>query len=170
MTSYNWNVEEFYKEGNFYRGPEKQWELEKYGFYPRGLGDLIYNTLRVIIETDDKSEWVNDSFTQCVQLLRARKRWPDYMNKEWRSTYRSQFSMTRDPWILLYACAIHLGYNNFIKMKPPLRLYTPHIWAWRRALLDKPNLYCLYRRLLRKPKREFVRVLRYYQEWAYENK
>jgi len=72
-----WNPEEFVKEGHFYRGPIKEWEIDLYGFAPRGLSDLIYNTLRKIIETNDTSMWAYASFTACADLLFAGKRWPD---------------------------------------------------------------------------------------------
>ena len=166
--NYHWDIKDFTKEGYFYRGIKKLWELFKYGFYPCGMGDLIYNTLRKIIETNDKSEWAHRALDECAVLLYLDKRWPDYMNEEVvGDKYRSQYSMTRDPYILFYACAIHLDERRYIKMKPPLRLYTPHVWAWRRVLLGKPNLYWLWKRVMGTPKKEFVQVLRYYQDWSY---
>jgi len=143
----SWNINEFYKEGNYYRGPKKQWEYDLYGFYPSGLSDLIYNTLRVILETNDTSEWADNSFIECFKLLSQNKRWPDRMNQpavEGKKPYRSQYSMTRDPFVLFYACAVHLNRKTFIKTKPPWWLYRPELWALRRALLGKRNLFRLW--------------------------
>ena len=163
--THEWKIEEYFKEGYFYRRKSEQWEYDDWGFYPNGIGDLIYNTLRVIIETDDKSMWAINSFSLCASLLRDGKRWPDSMNDEPTDIYRSQFSMTRDPWILMYACAIHLGFDSFIKDKIPLRLYSPKTWAWRRDLLGKWNLYKLWKWLL-PPKKQFVKDLHYFREYS----
>ena len=71
------DISELVKEGNWYRGPERDWEKNLYGFYPKGIGDLIYNNLRKIIETEDKSNWAYKVFDQCTVLLINGKRWPD---------------------------------------------------------------------------------------------
>ena len=158
----SWDITEFYKEGSYYRGPEKQLELAVYGFYPRGLGDLIYNTLRKIIETNDKSPWAYTAFSNCSELLYQGKRWPDCVNPlviEGKEPYRSQYSMTRDPWVTLYACAVHLNRKQYIQYaKPPLKLYSPEVWAWRRALLGKRNLYRLWR-WMSPARKDYVKVL-----------
>lgn len=162
-----WDIEEFYKEGYFYRGPEKEWEFDEYGFYPRGLGDLIYNTLRKIIETNDKNKWAHWALVASGDLLIQGKRWPDDLDPI-GATYRSQFSMTRDPWVAYYACAMHLDRKQFIFRKPPWRLYSPEVWAWRRALLGKRNCYRLFR-WLSPPRRDFVKALDNLMWNAYEN-
>ena len=135
--------------------------MDTYGFYARGMGDLIYNTLRKIIETNDKSEWAYKAFEACSELLIQGKRWPDYMNQqdvEGKEKFRSQMSMTRDPWIAFYACAIHLDRKQFIELKPQWWLYSPKTWAWRRALLGKCNLYRFWR-FFSYTRKEFVKAL-----------
>lgn len=157
----SWDINKFYKEGHFYRGPQKDWEYFLYGFNPRGLGDLIYNTLRKIIETNDKSHWAYSAFQECADLLVYGKRWPDELNPPnipGKEPYRSQFSVTRDPFIALWACAIHLNRKQFIKAKPPRKLYSPEVWAWRRALLGKRNCYKFFRRIT-PGRRNFVKAL-----------
>jgi len=164
--THEWKIEEYFKEGYFYRRKSEQWEFDDWGFYPNGIGDLIYNTLRVIIETEDKSRWAEWAFIECSMLLSRGKRWPDSMNDEPTEIYRSQFSMTRDPWILYYACAIHLGRTwPHLYEKIPFHLYSPKTWAWRRALLGKWNLYWFWKWLL-PPKKQFVKDLHYFREYS----
>jgi hypothetical protein len=85
---------------------------------------------------------------------------PDYC------PYRPQTSMTRDPWILTYACDSQWDYISFIEyFKPPWWLYRPEVWAWRRALLGKWNLYKLWR-WMTPPRRNFVISLQKYMDQA----
>ena len=165
----SWNKDKFYKEGNYYRGPEEKWEHALYGFYPRGLGDLIYNTLRVILETNDMSEWAQDSLLKCVLLLHSRKRWPDRMNPiqpKDKKPYRSQYSMTRDPWVTLYACAVFLDKKEYIEMKPPWYLYRPELWSLRRVLLGKWSLFKLWHWMTPASK-NYVKALDRIMLWTY---
>ena len=157
----SWDINKFYKFGYFYRSKSPEWEINLYGFAVNGRGDLIYNTLRKIIETNDKSDWAYSAFQECADLLAYGKRWPDALNPPiipGKQSYRSQFSMTRDPWIAFYACAIHLNRKQFIKAKPPHKLYSPEVWAWRRALLSKRNCYKFFRRIT-PGRRNFVKAL-----------
>lgn len=167
---HEWKIEEYFREGYFYRRKSEQWEYDLWGFYPNGIGDLIYNTLRVIIETEDKSEWAHESFRFCLWLLKNGRRWPDYMNNETTDIYRSQRSITRDPHILLNACAIHLGIDPKRCPDIPLKLYSPKTWAWRRALLGKWNLYKFWKWISGTSKKQFVRDLQYFRDYALKNK
>ncbi len=168
----DWSIDKFHKEGDFYRSVGKWWEFHIYGFFPAGLGDLIYNTLRMIIETNDKSPWAYKSFAICSELLSHGKRWPDELsppNIIDPVPYRSQFDMTRDPWIALYACAIHLDRKQFIEQKPPKDLYNPKVWQWRRALLGKRNIYRLLHKLS-PGRRDYVKALNKLMWNAYKNR
>ncbi len=78
----SWNKDNYTKEGFFYVGLKKDWEYILYRFYSKGLGDLIYNTLRKIIETKDKSVWAYDAFIMCEAWLIKDKRWTDSMQNE----------------------------------------------------------------------------------------
>jgi hypothetical protein len=132
----SWSAVERTKDGLFYMGPG-------------GNGDLLYNTARKIIETDDKSEWAYSSLEAVFSSLNEGKRWPDSMSDKITTTNHKQTDMTQDPWILAYCCAIHLERTDLIeKYKPGIRIFNlPDKWAWRRALLGKPNLWGLYRRI-----------------------
>ena len=131
-----WNAFERYKDGLFYMGPG-------------GNGDLLYNTARKIIETDDKSEWAQSSLEAIFRCLNDGKRWPDTMSDKITTKNHKQTDMTQDPWILAYCCAVHLDrYDLIEKYKPNIKIFNlPDKWAWRRALLGKPNIYGLFRKI-----------------------
>lgn len=171
--------------GYLYFGEPKEYEKEQYGFYPLGMGDIIYNTLRKIIEDNDTGTWANLAYEKCKRLLRKNKRWPDYMSvaivyqghsfaccrlHQWITKqlkklglvkyekYRSQTSMTRDPWVMFYCCAIHLHNRCDISFKPPWWLYRPELWSWRRKMLGKWNMYKLWYKLT-PARKDYVQVL-----------
>lgn len=180
-----------HKEGAFYRGIPKEWEMELYGFYPRGLGDLIYNTLRKILEDNDLSAWALDSYEVCEKLLEHGLRWPtnltyelsdriarNRIDWEWSKLlyklgvqktvkYRHQRSMTRDPWILYYCCTIHFNKPIQLCRFPQWWLYRPKIWEWIKALQGKNNCYSFFLRILPYPKKDFVIVLEDYMRKYY---
>lgn len=181
-----WNADDYHIEGLFVRGEAKEWEYIAYGFYPRGLGDLIYNTMCYIVEKDMSNDWAKLSLIICSDLLEDRKRWPDAMGTHYtsldiasgsvqymisklykklggeeRQLYRPQKSMTRDPYQAFYLCCLHLGRPEYIKeVTIPWYLYTPSTWKWRR-------------RLIKDNSKEFVQRLRYIRAKAtvlkYEN-
>lgn len=149
-------ADNWYKEGLFWRSIYKHWEYDKYGFSPCGMGDLIFNTMTKIISYNDKSDWAYCSLDACASLLLFGKRWPDDMNNDrisknglqylfskiryrifgGQQLYRPQGSLTRDPYIALYACAVFLGRYQYIDIvKPPWWLYSRNTWRWRRRLL-----------------------------------
>ncbi len=159
--SHKWDIGRYKKYGFFYISKPYQWEYEQWGFYPDG--DLIYNTCRKIIETNDQSHWAAMALASCADLLIDGQRWPDYLEddvpKHWKRNlpilkrwyfknakwYRSQYSVTRDCFIAYYACAIHLNRPLYLSVKPKFWLYSPKTWAWRRALMGKRNLYKFWR-------------------------
>ena len=162
------------KVDGWYRGLEKEWEFKLYGFYPKGLGDLIYNNLRKIIETDDTSKWAQGIFDKCAVLLVQGKRWPDELDPsrvKGRKRYRSPWSMTRDPWVMFYAAAIHLDRRVFHVLKPQWWLWRPELWALRRALLRKSNNFKSFNKISNLfPMKDFVKVLDEYMKYSYDRR
>lgn len=115
-----------------------------------GNGDLLYNTAREIIDRDDHDCWSDDAFDAIFHCLKIGVRWPNYMIPHIPAATGPgdrQYDMTQDPWILAYCLAVHLGRYHYIrKYKPSCKLFNiPDKWAWRRALLGKPNLWWLWR-------------------------
>lgn len=113
-----------------------------------GNGDLIYNTCREIIDRNDSDNWAYDAIENIFKVLSEGKRWPDYMAPYVTPT--DQFRMTQDPWVMAYCCAAHLGrYDLIEKYKPTIKIFNlPDKWAWRRALLHKPNTWWIWRRII----------------------
>lgn len=183
------------KVGLVYLAPYKEWEVDIWGFSDRGIGDVWYNTLRMIILTDDKSDWAERALFNALSYMKEGKRWGDEFQADhkdhiaknridWefskllyklklRSTkkYRPQKGMTRDPWIMLYCCAIHLFGQIKGLPKPQWWLYRPTVWEWHKALLGRKNLYCLLRLYKPRKRPDFVHVLdEYMDRFYYESK
>ena len=92
-----------------------------------------------------------------------------------QTKFRSQNSITRDPWTLFYAACIHLDRREYIVMKPQWFIYRPSLWSLRRALLGKPNLYKMWVKLddfIHRfvSKKKFASSLDKWKQWAYDNK
>lgn len=154
---------EYYTDGVFWRKPSPQWEIENYGEPVNGKGDIITNTMRRIREQGDTSEWAYASLHACSELLREGKRWPNRMSQDidaknrlqwyWsrlmqklniRKTvlFRPQKYMTRDPYVHFYALCCMLNERQYIKLlKPPLHLYRPVLWNWRKYLITQNVKY-----------------------------
>jgi len=136
-----------------------------------GNGDLLYNTCREIIDKLERDVWAHASLEEIFIYLELGMRWPDHMIPDIPAhSGGRQFDMTQDPWILAYCCAVHLErYDLIEKYKPSIRIFNlPDKWAWRRALLGKPNMYWLWRRIT--PHRwmqHFVYVFYGYMDQAY---
>ena len=109
----------------------------------QGNGDWSINSFKYLIEADCFDTWGWVSFQFCANALKAGKRWPDLATK-YVTADRKQTDVTRDCYVYCYACAVRFGYG-IEDVKPPLRLYRPSFWAWRRKLLGKPNLYRFWR-------------------------
>jgi len=178
------DISNLYKEDGWYRDIDHNWILEKYGFQSKGRGDLIYNNLRKIIETNDKSKWAYNVFDKCTVLLIQGKRWPDSMeppkvDKKY-DKFRAQNNMSRDPWVMYYAACIYLDKREFINLKPPKiargrLMYRPNLWELRKALLGKKNKYVFWRSVndainALSPKKEFVEILEKYRNWSYDRR
>lgn len=175
--------EDFYKhECGLYVADAPQWSQRQYGQNSLEKGDMIYCTMRKIIDEDDKSEWAYNALTICADLLLMEKRWPDSLNHELDAKnfieakitgrYRSQRNMTRDPYILFYACCVHLNRLQFIEeVRIPWHLYSRRTWVWRKVLIDDFRFQFLkYVKLELKAitshKKEFTRQLVYYRTKA----
>jgi len=153
---------------------KKRQRVEEFYYQPgAGNGDLEYNTCREIIDRDDKDEWAHDALVEVFNTLEEGKRWPDYMKPYIREgLLGNQLNVTQDPWIMAYCCAIHLERYDLIYLyKPSIRIFNfPDKWAWRRALLGKPNLYWLWRRITPHSwMQDFVYVFYGYMDQAYKN-
>lgn len=99
-------------------------------------GDWEINFCRYIMDTNDKSEWAYDVFEINALALVDGYRWPECAIKY--VTGRKRTDVTRDSYTYLYVCAIFLDRLQFIEWaKPPLRLYIPVFWAWRRYLIKR---------------------------------
>jgi hypothetical protein len=115
-----------------------------------GNGDLLYNTCREIIDRDDHDDWSHLALEEVFRCLKLGVRWPDYMiDRIPAAIDRRQYDMTQDPWIMAYCCAVHLDrYDLIEEYKPSIWIFNlPDKWAWRRALLGKPNMYWMWRRI-----------------------
>ena len=74
---------DFFKKGWYYIQPSEQWVTDLFGYEsPRGVQDFIYNNCRMIIETQDKSDWALHLFAKCKFLLRERQRWPEFLQEQ----------------------------------------------------------------------------------------
>ena len=135
-----------------------------------GNGDLGYNTCREIIDRDQNDPWAHAALEGVFEMLAAGMRWPDYMANLIDPT--DQYRMSQDPWLLAYCCAVHLGREDLIeKYKPNTWLFFLDKWAWRRALLGKPNLYWLWRIITPHfVMQHFVYVFYGYMDQAYLNR
>jgi hypothetical protein len=133
-------------------------------------GDFSINSCWYIMETEDRSPWAYRVFELIADALSYGKRWPDMASQHITDT-RSQYSVTRDSYIYFYSCSVHLNRMIFVEIiKPPLRLYTPEVWAWRRALLHKPNLFKFWRWItpVRKKQADYVHEMQRLMDQAYE--
>jgi len=136
-----------------------------------GNGDAAYNLFREIIDQDRKDQWAHNAVKAMFKTLDQGKRWPDYAEEYIDpGLHDQQLRMTQDPWLLAYCCAVHLGRYDLIRQyRPPVKVFNlPDKWAWRRALLGKPNLWWLWRRII--PYcilQDFVYVFYGYMEQAY---
>ena len=159
----SWSVNNFRKQGYFYLDT-REW---------CGNGDLLFNLCRMIIETNDHSEWANEALSEVYYCLETRIRWPDDMAKYVTTTNHKQTDITRDPYILFYCACIHAKTRVWIEwIKPPCNLYRPKMWAWRRYLINPTThngaMWLFWRYFSPTSKKEYVQVLNRYMDWAVE--
>lgn len=131
--------------------------------------DCIYITCRRLIDENDKSAWAYNALGVCADLLLEGRRWPTDLDHVNDYLYGSPFKLTRDPYALFYALAVHLDRLQFIEVvKIPLRLrfYVPVYWAWRRYLLTgkgKKIYEWLELIQMKSHKKEYTRQLVHYR-------
>ena len=147
----------FDKVGGFWRDEQKLWQKLRYGFYPCGLFDLLYNTCRKIIDDKDFSPWAYEALERCADLLSRGIRYPgiEQMAKNRvglriskilyrlrlvkHQKYGPNTKLTRDPYCYFFIACVVLDRRQFIQaIKVPWYLYAPHFWAWKRYL-DNPT-------------------------------
>jgi hypothetical protein len=153
--------------------PWRKENFEAVGFFyldireDQGNGDLLYNTFRVIIETDDHSPWAYKALERCFDCLVWGIRWPDDMAQYIKVDPVKQYLITRDPWILGYCCAVHLERIQFISASPPQWwLYRPKVWEWRKQLIGDKNCYVFWRKVNSIFKKDYVKDLDEWMRWA----
>jgi len=183
---------DFYKDGYFYRKPGHEWEKDLYGEDVNGKGDLFPNTCRKIADDKDKSEWARRSLLYTRIFLKQGLRWPNRMWQKidantrirWRWSqlckwlylvskvkYRSQNSITRDPWIYFIVACVVTGNERYMDdIKPPWYLFNPGVWTWRRYLITGKGLWLYYFLTLNYPKLDYTIRLRKYMDMAVEIK
>jgi hypothetical protein len=132
-----------------------------------GNGDLLYNTVRAIIERKEFDMW--DSrwaiphliISEIFLTLDTGKRWPNHMSEYITANKHKQTDPTKDPWIMAYCCAVHLNRYDLIEKYPPptkpvktvskkWRKWSYFNWyefAWYDALRGYDNAYRLFRLL-----------------------
>ena len=138
-----------------------------------GNGDLLYNTCREIIDRDENDEWSHKALEKVFMCLDLGIRWTVQMNDMITLGEERRLHMTQDPWLLAYCCAVHLDRKDLIvKYKPSIKIFNlPDKWAWRRSLLNKPNLYWLWRRITpHNWMQHFVYVFYGYMDKSYLNR
>ena len=186
----NWSKNKVKDEANYvWRGEYKQWQIDKWGFAPRGLGDMWTITCRMIIITDDKTMWAQVALYNIWMHLFFNIRWPDEYNNEhiaknriqfywskflyWlklRPTrlYRPQKSITRDPWIYFMCAAVHTKQYHYLQYRPPWYLYRPIVWEWFKALEGRRNIYLFLTRFIPKRRPDYVHIMDEYMMDAYK--
>ena len=174
----------WFKDGFFWRHHDPPWAIRLRGVDSKSKGDVIFNTLKKIIDDEDRSEWAYLSLMSCKLLLLDGKRWPDVMNQEgdcktipclwWQKLRINLFKMktcrhgpqkdlTRDPWIMFYVASFKM--NRFVnfELTPQRRLWRPNVWRWIKYLRTGERRYKeRYLRYLRPNKREYVTRLHEY--------
>lgn len=179
MTELLKNILEWFKDGPFWRHPKSS-----------NAGDLIFNTCDKILRDGDKSEWAHSALMACFELLKARLRWPDRLDKEhtadtwiqWKwykwgfgkKVYsRPQHVMTRDPYIAFYAVCVFLGRRDLIsQVNVPINCFSPGFYIYRKYLITHNDIYLkCYRfiKLFTFSKKDFVKRLDELREYAIVN-
>ena len=111
-------------------------------------GDYIYNAMSREIDMNNKSDRAHRAYEECRDLLATGRRWPDRLTQsdtaknfiQWwlsKKYTRPQHYLTRDPYLAVITCAVHLGRADEIKdIKIPWYCYSPRTWRWRKKLIQ----------------------------------
>ena len=140
----------------------ERWWLDGWCVGPGGNGDILYNTARIIMEYLVSKPIDRVVIVEIFETLESGKRWSDHLSPVITTTNHKQTDLTKDPWIMAYCCAVHLGRYDLIKLyKPPTRpikavskkwrkwsFFLPWEYAWYNALLGKDRAWKIWRRLI----------------------
>jgi len=94
-----------------------------------GNGDFAFNSCRDIIRRNDKSNVAHEVLEEVFIFLTKGLRWPNWADHMITTTNHKQTDMTKDPWIMAYCCAIHLGRYDLIEKYPPPTEPVGDKWA-----------------------------------------
>lgn len=137
------------------------WEIKKRGFATNGMGDLITRTAYFAIALQDM-----DLLLNCIDLCNEYKRWPDWLEpgkakrrelkKAGFDSYRSQRSMTRDPFLMTLVAISQMKYitegeryDLYVKLEIPFWMNRTWLWWYKATLMIPNNLPGFERALLR---------------------
>ena len=117
-----------------------QWSIDLVGFNHQSKGDFIFRSLIHAISNNDRKMLIH-----CIELLKKKKRWPDELNHPLdRKHYRSQNSMTRDPYIMQLAAIYFIDKTLItIAADPPWWLYRSYYYNFKKYLLTDKLIYAI---------------------------
>jgi len=113
-----------------------KWEEDLYGFAPDGIGDCIFRSAIAAMAYYD-----HDMLSICATLLNDGIRWPYLLDPptiSGKKRYRSQKSLTRDPFIMTWCAKYNLTEGSTYHLRAlrmPWWLYRPYINSWVRYLV-----------------------------------
>lgn len=151
----------YFEDRGYIRCISPGWEREVYGFFPNGIGDVLFRTAHyALIECDE------NMLLRVADQLKLRQRWPDFMMEgnedrfaknrfQYRRSkrkhesgesqyrlYRPQGGMTRDPFNMLYCVADVMNARPFIEIiKPVWYNWRPPFNSWRRYILTESRFW-----------------------------
>ena len=191
------NMDLYKHECGLYVRDGEPWQIQKYGHNHLSKGDIIYNTMRKIVDDDDRSVWAVNALKITRDLLKQGKRWPDslrhyydarnFIGWKWSvfvcwqeklllggdwivvEEYRPQGNITRDPYIYFFMACVTLDKKHMIyNVNIPWYLFSPATWGWVYYLKTGRGL-SLYE-IFEKPvnKRDYVKRLEHYRRMAVE--
>ena len=159
LSSIHCYADGWYKDSCFWRKQSPSWEIVNYTQPVNGKGDMITNTMKIILRENDTSQWAYEALDACKELLLLRQRWPDRMDQsidaknriQWYWSrlmqrtgvnetvlFRPQGYMTRDPYICFFTACVILKKRGYIEQVIiPWHLYRPFskTWRWRKRLI-----------------------------------
>lgn len=116
----------------------KSWEKDKYNWDPQGLGDSLIHSAYVYLYKRDL-----DLLRNIIVCLKLGKRWNNQSNPpDYARGYRSQYSMTRDVYIVCYS-VLHLT-GTWIptpRERIPWYLWRPDFYFWMKFITTKDKKY-----------------------------
>ena len=110
-----------------------KWANEAHGFAVNGIGDCIFRTcIHAISVFKENPEESYNLLRTCAWLLESGNRWPNELNPPASTKYRSQKSMTRDPYIMFYtACFVTENTELMINIDVPFMLFRSYVINFR---------------------------------------